>query len=237
MNKEPPFQTIRVQIEKAGYQIMGQLKPHIWCANHKAYGNVVIKLASTRLQKLQLKQEAEFLTRHQSNHWVPILEYEHYSLVDWAVLPQIDGINLGYFSRKHKLSNKLIRSIERGLLSLHQYGYIHGDINPSNIMVSAEDRAMLIDFGGTMKLNAPYPKYVAGNPKYSRFTHVIADDQYPTIERDWFSLAVTLASCTASHPFGGNEIDTVIKKGMQPQMTNIPSRYQMILLSGIKART
>ncbi|KAI5457276.1 kinase-like domain-containing protein [Mariannaea sp. PMI_226] len=47
-----------------------------------------------------------------------------------------------------------IRDISAGLEHLHQLGYAHNDINPSNIVVDENDKCIIIDFGSCMKLGS-----------------------------------------------------------------------------------
>ncbi|RDA83126.1 hypothetical protein CP532_2729 [Ophiocordyceps camponoti-leonardi (nom. inval.)] len=49
--------------------------------------------------------------------------------------------------------NHLLRGVEDGIRHLHKLGFVHNDINPSNIML-CNDTAVIIDFGSCRRLGA-----------------------------------------------------------------------------------
>lgn len=48
----------------------------------------------------------------------------------------------------------IVRNILSGVMALHDAGYIHRDIDPSNVMITADGKVKLIDFGICKKLDA-----------------------------------------------------------------------------------
>ena len=62
-------------------------------------------------------------------------------------------------SRELPVSLWLVRQMAQGLEALHRAGWIHGDIQPENVLVSPRGHVTLIDLGMASKIHA-----VAQNP-------------------------------------------------------------------------
>jgi serine/threonine protein kinase len=80
------------------------------------------------------------------------LDFGHCEAGPYLVLPFVPGESLGdRIARVGALppadAVRLIGEIARALDHAHQEGVIHRDVKPDNILITAEGRALLADFG------------------------------------------------------------------------------------------
>ena len=58
-----------------------------------------------------------------------------------------------YHTQRERFAQIIVKSVLSGLMALHDNGYIHRDIDPSNIMLTADEHVKLIDFGIAKRLD------------------------------------------------------------------------------------
>jgi eukaryotic-like serine/threonine-protein kinase len=94
-----------------------------------------------------------------------------------------------------------------GLVALHDAGYIHQDIKPSNVWVTIDGRVVVMDFGvvapvGEQRLDADGDIVVVGTPAYMAPEQSMAAPLTPA--SDWYSVGVVLYHVLAGRlPFTG----------------------------------
>lgn len=123
-------------------------------------------------------------------------------------------------SKKEKVphSNILewIRDIALALDSAHETGIIHRDVKPSNILITPEGRAMLMDFGVARHVNLSTLTVTGefrGTPHYASPEQIRARRQRITALTDVYSLGVTLyEAATGRVPFEGETTEQVFHK-------------------------
>ncbi|MCA9068545.1 MAG: protein kinase, partial [Planctomycetaceae bacterium] len=89
--------------------------------------------------------------------------------------------------------------------ALHSQGIVHRDIKPGNVMVSAEGRVLLLDFGLAIDVNpsAEGQIEIGGTPAYMAPEQVDADST--TAASDWYAVGVMLyQALTGELPFTGS---------------------------------
>lgn len=58
-----------------------------------------------------------------------------------------------YLNDKNRFARTIVSGVLSGIQALHDHGYIHRDIDPSNIMITENGKVKLIDLGIAKKLN------------------------------------------------------------------------------------
>lgn len=68
-------------------------------------------------------------------------------------LPYAEEMYLQYSDDRLRFAVHIVRSLLSGIMALHDGGFIHRDIDPSNVMITAQGKVKLIDFGICKNLN------------------------------------------------------------------------------------
>ncbi|MBP3843331.1 MAG: serine/threonine protein kinase [Prevotella sp.] len=111
-----------------------------------------------------------------------------------------------YFARK------IVTNVLSGLMALHDAGYIHRDIDPSNIMLTTDGHIKLLDFGIAKQMNAPVTydkKYTVegkfiGKPEYAAPELALGDIEHHDQTTDIYAVGILLYQCIVGHtPFEG----------------------------------
>lgn len=116
---------------------------------------------------------------------------------------------------------EIIKSILSGLMTMHDAGYIHRDIDPTNIMITTDGHIKLIDFGIAKKMNSltTHDKHLTqagqfvGKPEYAAPELVLGAINEQNQTTDIYAVGILLFQCIVGHaPFEGDRSDILQKQ-------------------------
>ena len=85
---------------------------------------------------------------------------------EWARFTQLlFRVEKGKISLQTGVTLHILRTVLRGLAVLHDHGFIHGDIKPTNIMVDIQGTVKLVDFGRAARIGE-HVNILLGSPLY-----------------------------------------------------------------------
>lgn len=133
-----------------------------------------VKLAHADAESMALIQNEIKILSELKSSGLPV------PVIDERII-DVDGIPLGFrMKRLFKMDMADIpqrtEEIRRALQQLHDTGFCHGDLSPSNIMTDEQDRVVLIDFSHAGRIDGMVPDIVQRQG--------YCDDRYKT-DHDW----------------------------------------------------
>ena len=121
-----------------------------------------------------------------------------------------------YQNDRTRFAVQIIRGVLSGLQALHDEGYIHRDIDPTNIMITSTGYVKLIDFGIAKKINTlntldkalTISGVFLGKPEYAAPELILGDLMSQDFSTDTYAVGILLYQCYFGHiPFEGDRAE------------------------------
>jgi len=172
-------------------------------------------------QAIEMQRRAAWIGQKLSHpHLLPVLSANVQQAPFYFVTPHLVGSSLGAVLASGKIlplpvTLWIVRQVAEALAALHESAHmIHADVKPSNIMVSSDGHATLIDLGFA---HAPTEalhwssRPVVGTLSYIA-PEVVTSSLAADVSSDLYSLGVTLYEMiTGSLPFAASSPDELIR--------------------------
>lgn len=137
---------------------------------------------------------------------------------DGVVYPYIKQFYEEYTNDRNRTATNVVKSILSGVMALHDAGFIHRDIDPTNIMVTSDGKIKLIDFGIAKKLlkmqeqksELTTPGQFIGKAEYAAPELILGDTRHQNFYTDVYSVGVLYYQLVTGHvPFEGSKYDVI----------------------------
>lgn len=194
-----------------GYEVLGVLGRGgmgvVWRATQLATKREVAMktvaagaFASPR-SRARFEREVELASRLSHPHIARVYDSGVAGGVTYYVMELIDGVSLDEFVHRQRLSRAqvigLMIPICAAVQHAHQFGVIHRDLKPGNVMVTADGKPHLLDFGLAKELWASGPADVTldaapGTPAYMAPEQAAGQMEAIGTRSDVYSLGVIL---------------------------------------------
>jgi CheY-like chemotaxis protein len=166
-----------------------------------------------------------------SMEYVPGLPFDEYLLGRPSPSESTLGVastdRASYDPPVHLNPERLLRSIQQlcaGVQAMHEIGCIHRDLKPTNVLVTAEGRVVILDFGLSQQVgNADRSGGgVSGTPAYMAPEQALDRPCLPAA--DWYAVGTMIYEVLTGHcPFEGAMFDVLLRK----QTEDPPSPVQV----------
>lgn len=129
-----------------------------------------------------------------------------------------------YCNERFRFAVLVTRNVLSGLMALHDFGYIHRDIDPSNIMVTHDRKIKLIDFGIAKKfgeigsgdeddMHLTNSGQFVGKAAYAAPELVLGDIKHQNRTTDLYAVGIMLFQfVTGKLPFEGTMMELINKQ-------------------------
>jgi DNA-binding NarL/FixJ family response regulator/predicted Ser/Thr protein kinase len=236
--------------EVAGYRLLKKIAHSSSASVYLARNSDLGQMVALKVQPIQGLAGVSEEDRQRFARECEILSsLNHRSIadvIDFGITPNYLYLALEYFpcgSMRDRLKNPVserdalnyARQIATALQIVHAAGIVHRDLKPSNLMLTTDNRVVLIDFGSAraqlVGLELSRSDLMTGTPYYVCPEQIDGCD--PDQRGDLYSLGIILYEMLAGRlPFLGNNLAEIFQGHRQQPIPMLPpaqSRYQPLI--------
>jgi ActR/RegA family two-component response regulator/predicted Ser/Thr protein kinase len=234
----------------AGYRLLKKIAHSSSASVYLARNSDLAQLVALKVQTIQGLAGVSEEDRQRFARECEILSsLNHRSVadvIDFGITPNYLYLALEYFpcgSMRERLKNPVserdalnyARQIASALQVVHAAGIVHRDLKPSNLMLTTDNRVVLIDFGSAraqlVGLELSRSDMMTGTPYYVCPEQI--DGQDPDQRGDLYSLGIILYEMLAGRlPFLGSNLTEIFQGHRERPVPALPpaqSRYQPLI--------
>jgi eukaryotic-like serine/threonine-protein kinase len=234
----------------AGYRLLKKIAHSSSASVYLARNSDLAQMVALKVQPIQGLTSVSEEDRQRFARECEILSsLNHRSVadvIDYGITPNYLYLALEYFpcgSMRDRLKNPVserdalnyARQIASALQIVHAAGIVHRDLKPSNLMLTTDNRVVLIDFGSAraqlVGLELSRSDLMTGTPYYVCPEQIEGRD--PDQRCDLYSLGIILFEMLAGHlPFLGNNLSEIFQGHRERPIPALPaaqSRYQPLI--------
>jgi len=222
---------------------------------------VAIKVVAVRdtgeEAQARLLAEAKALARLRHPNVVRVYDVGQHGPDVYLVMELVAGTTLTQW-RKDRSARELLDAfaqVARGIAAAHRQGLVHRDIKPDNILIDADGRALIADFGLAAGIEVPSTQdgpapltslaltrtgALVGSPRY--IAPEVFAGRRADAKADQFSFCVSLyETLYGEPPFPGDTLESLsqhVQDGRlrpPPASLRVPRRVRLALLAGLSA--
>jgi ActR/RegA family two-component response regulator len=236
--------------EVAGYRLLKKIAHTSASTVYLARNSDLAQMVALKVQNLQGLASVSDEDRQRFARECEILSsLNHRSIadvIDFGITPDYLYLALEYFpcgSMRERLKNPVsesdalnyARQIAGALQVVHTAGVVHRDLKPSNLMLTTDNRVVLIDFGSARAQlighDLSRSDLMTGTPYYVCPEQIGGSD--PDQRGDLYSLGIIFYEMLAGRlPFLGNKLSDIFdghRNGPIPTLPASVARYQPLI--------
>ncbi|MHC4953327.1 MAG: protein kinase domain-containing protein [Planctomycetota bacterium] len=198
----------------------------VYLADQEALGRLVAlkllrpQLSMSRSALERFRREAKIIARLSHPNVVKVHELGEEDGTQFLAMELVPGRSLqSLLIRGRPSLERTLAWVEqcaRALQAAHDEGIVHRDVKPGNILVTPDDRAILLDFGMAHLAGADGTRLTqtfAGSPSYAAPEQIDSLRDKVDGRTDIYGLGATLYEClTQKLPFVGGTLEEIFQK-------------------------